>query len=425
MKAFNRIFIISILLIVVIFAVANTVLIVDGEDGGRPYLVEVSRICIDIENGTFDKTKLADYNYVTNVVKMGDAYYDRIAQKEEIIDEEKFYNTTSDYTVREINGELYRFDYFVEAKDIDVKAIAIVNTVFVLVLILVVIGLVYVRRKILSPFDRLKDVPYELSKGNLVTPIKETKSKFFGRFVWGVDMLRENMEQQKERELNLQKDRKTLLLALSHDLKTPLSEIKLYSQALSKELYPDRNKQIEIANRIGEKTDEIEGYVSQIITASREDFLNFDVKVGEFYLAQLAEKITAQYGEKLALAKIDFSLGAYRNCLLKGDFDRSVEVIQNLFENAIKYGDGKQISLDFSSEEDCMLVSVSNGGCTLSDNELEHIFESFFRGSNVAGQKGSGLGLYIARQLMHKMDGEIFAAIEADKITVTAVFRKA
>ena len=425
MKAFNRIFIISILLIVAIFAVANTVLIVDGEDGGRPYLVEVSRICIDIENGTFDKTKLADYNYVTNVVKMGDAYYDRIAQKEEIIDEEKFYNATSDYTVREINGELYRFDYFVEAKDIDVKAIAIVNTVFALVLILVVIGLVYVNRKILSPFDRLKDVPYELSKGNLVTPIKETKSKFFGRFVWGVDMLRENMEQQKERELNLQKDRKTLLLALSHDLKTPLSEIKLYSQALSKELYPDRNKQIEIANRIGEKTDEIEGYVSQIITASREDFLNFDVKVGEFYLAQLAEKITAQYGEKLALAKIDFSLGAYRNCLLKGDFDRSVEVIQNLFENAIKYGDGKQISLDFSSEEDCMLVSVSNGGCTLSDNELEHIFESFFRGSNVAGQKGSGLGLYIARQLMHKMDGEIFATIEADKITVTAVFRKA
>ena len=117
-------------------------------------------------------------------------------------------------------------------------------------------------------------------------------------------MLRENMEQQKERELNLQKDRKTLLLALSHDLKTPLSEIKLYSQALSKELYPDKNKQIEIAKCIGEKADEIEGYVSQIITASREDFLNFDVKVGEFYLAQLAEKITAQYGEKLALAKI-------------------------------------------------------------------------------------------------------------------------
>ena len=425
MKAFNRIFIISILLIVAIFAVANTVLIVDGEDGGRPYLVEVSRICIDIENGTFDKTKLDDYNYVTNVVKMGDAYYDRIAQKEEIIDEEKFYNATSDYAVREINGELYRFDYSVEANGIDIKALAIVNTVFVLVLILVVIGLVYVRRKILSPFDRLKDVPYELSKGNLVAPIKETKSKYFGRFVWGVDMLRENMEQQKERELNLQKDRKTLLLALSHDLKTPLSEIKLYSQALSKELYPDRNKQIEIANRIGEKTDEIEGYVSQIITASREDFLNFDVKVGEFYLAQLAEKITAQYGEKLALAKIDFSLGTYGNCLLKGDFDRSVEVIQNLFENAIKYGDGKQISLDFSSEEDCMLLSVSNGGCTLSDNELEHIFESFFRGSNVAGQKGSGLGLYIARQLMLKMDGEIFATIEADKITVTAVFRKA
>ncbi|MBR7163199.1 MAG: HAMP domain-containing histidine kinase, partial [Clostridia bacterium] len=211
----------------------------------------------------------------------------------------------------------------------------------------------------------------------------------------------------------------------SHDLKTPLSEIKLYSQALARGLYPDKDKQIEIANRINEKTDEIESYVSQIITASREDFLNFDVSVGEFYLKELVDKIVSHYSEKMALVRTDFALGEYGNCLLKGDLDRSVEVIQNLMENAIKYGDGRHISMDFGVEEDCVLIGVTNSGCTLPEGEINHIFESFFRGSNADKQKGSGLGLYIARQLMLKMDGETFARITGDEITVTAVFRKA
>ena len=59
--------------------------------------------------------------------------------------------------------------------------------------------------------------------------------------------------QQKQRELDLQKDKKTLLLSLSHDIKTPLSAIKLYSKALSKGLYTDREKQLEIAESIHSK----------------------------------------------------------------------------------------------------------------------------------------------------------------------------
>ena len=94
-------------------------------------------------------------------------------------------------------------------------------------------------------------------------------------------------------------------------------------------------------------------------------------------------------------------------------------------ENAIKYGDGMNISLGFALEEDCVLVSVKNSGCTLPENEVEHIFESFFRGSNSDKQKGNGLGLYIARQLLLKMDGEIFAKVVGNDMIVTAVFRKA
>jgi signal transduction histidine kinase len=255
--------------------------------------------------------------------------------------------------------------------------------------------------------------------------MKESKSRFFGNFLWGLDLLRENLEQQKERELELQRDRKMLLLSLSHDIKTPLSAIKLYAKALSRGLYTDKEKQLEVAESIHAKANEIEHYVTQIVTASREDFLTFDVTMGEFYLSELVEKIRIYYTEKLSLIKTDFSLEEYPNFLVRGDLDRSIEVIQNIMENAIKYGDGQKISIHFSEEEGCLLFTVRNSGCSLPDTDLPHMFDSFWRGANAETQKGSGLGLYICRQLMRKMNGEAFAEIRNGDMCVTALFEKA
>lgn len=108
--------------------------------------------------------------------------------------------------------------------------------------------------------------------------------------------------------------------------------------------------------------------------------------------------------------------------MLSGDPDRALEVLQNLIENAIKYGDGNKISISFDREDECQLVSVHNGGCTLSDSELPHIFDSFWRGSNAGSNNGSGLGLYICRTLMRKMNGDIFAEIKGGDMLVTTVF---
>ena len=93
-------------------------------------------------------------------------------------------------------------------------------------------------------------------------------------------------------------------------------------------------------------------------------------------------------------------------------------------ENAIKYGDGEYIRMSFSDEEDARLITVINSGCTLKESDMEHIFESFYRGSNVSARPGSGLGLYIARKLINKMGGEIFASIDGDLFKVTIVMHK-
>lgn len=413
MKSFNKIFAAALIIIALIFMAANIYLLsAKNGSGGRPYRVEANRIAGEIAENGFERIDLSDYIYITNVERYSG-------------DEKKFFeDTDSDYLIRQIGSETYRFDYTYLPETRQKNLVVMVNVILSIMSLAVAALLIFIRQKILKPFEVLRDVPYELSKGNLTVPIKESKSRFFGRFAWGVDLLRENMEQQKERELCLQRDKKTLVLSISHDIKTPLSAIKLYAKALSKGLYTDEKRRVEIAESINTKADEIEGFVSQIIKASSEDFLNLEVAQGEFYLSELMDKITVYYREKLELVKIRFSVGAYSNCILKGDLDRGIEVLQNLIENAVKYGDGYFIRIEFAEEEDCQLVTVQNSGCTLSEAELPHVFDSFWRGSNTGNNKGSGLGLYICRQLMRKMDGEVFAGLSGDLMCVTAVFRK-
>ena len=416
MKNFNKLYAVVIVSLILIFIGANFRLFLSAKGtDGRPYQVEINRLAKEIEQtGTeIMDLDLSKCTYITNI----ECYNGN---------SKSFYeNANSDYAIRQINGKLYRFDYTYLSKSGQKNTVVLVNSILIIVSILILAFMTYIRQKILKPFEVFCDVPYELSKGNLTIPIKEYKNHFFGKFVWGVNVLRENMELQKQRELNLQRDKKTLVLSISHDIKTPLSAIKLYAKALSKKLYTDTDKQIEIAENINAKADEIEAFVSQIIKASSEDFLNLEVTMNEFYLSELVENISTYYSEKFSLNKIGFAIGKYSDCMLKGDTDRSLEVMQNILENAIKYGDGHMIEISFSVEEDCQLVLVKNSGCILPERELPHIFESFWRGSNSDNNNGSGLGLYICRQLMHKMDGEIFADIQGDFMCVTTVFRKA
>lgn len=409
MKTYNKIFIFITVLIAAVFIISNlTLSLCATDETGRPYRVEIHRLSEKIRSGEYEEADLSGCVYVTSVKPAKD----------------DFYITDSDYVIKEINGVLYRFEYTSDKTD-DGRAALIMNASLCIMSAAVIITMLYLRRRLLLPFERLTDVPYELSKGNLTVPLRENKSRFFGKFIWGIDLLRENMEQQKERELELQKDKKMLLLSLSHDIKTPLSAIKLYAKALSKGLYKDGAKQAEIAESINSKADEIEGYVSQIITASREDFLSLDVNTGEFYLSRLPDNINGYYSEKLSLIKTEFKIGSYSDCILKGYIDRSVEVLQNVIENAIKYGDGGYIHIGAGEEEGCVIITVTNSGNTLSENELPYVFESFRRGGNSENIKGSGLGLYICRQLMHKMDGEIFMELKEDSVRVSAVFNKA
>lgn len=406
MKSYNRLMAAAAVLFAVLFAVINLIVPYGSKEQDRTYIVEAERLVRTIEAG--EQPDISGTRYITSVTADDGS--------------EGFYSDNGEYIYRRTSKGVYRFGI---KKSGEGSTRLILNLTAAAAALITFGVLIYLKNRLVKPFNELSELPYELSKGNLTVPLKENSGRYFGRFIWGTDMLRESLEQQKERELALHKDKQTLLLSISHDIKSPLSAIKLSVRALQKGIYKDEARRDEVVSGIGDRADEIERYVTSLINSVNDDFLSFTVKDGEEYLSAVAGRIEHYYKDKLALTHTSFVVGEYSDCLIKCDPDRAEEVLQNIIENAIKYGDGREIALSFSEEEDCRLITVSNTGCTLPREELIHIFDSFRRGTNVGSKPGSGLGLYICRQLMTLMGGDIFARIEDGRMNVTTVFRKA
>ena len=382
----------------------------NNDSNGKLYLVEARRVIKEIEEQKLEASEIE---------AMSLNQYETIAGIREFASGEA---CDHDYLVEEIAGKLYRIEY---SEERSTRLPLYINISLLGMMIVTNIVLVYVYLKVLKPFQNMSNLSYELAKGNLSMPVKEEKSKLFGRFLWGMDMLREKLEDNREKELEFQKERKTLILSLSHDIKTPLSSIELYSKALSEDLYDTQERKSEALQGITRNVKEIKGYVNEIVTASREDFLNLDVRMGEYYLSEVMKVTESYYRDKLSVIHTEFQMDEISECLVKGDPNRMVEVLQNVMENAIKYGDGRSIRISCGEEEDCKLIQIENSGCNLKKEELPNLFDSFYRGSNSTGMKGSGLGLYICKTLMRKMDGEIFAKINKNIFSITIVVRKA
>ena len=375
----------------------------DNQD--KAYKVDIARAANEMRTGT-------------TIENLDLSKYETLIAVQEYHENE---NCNYAYEVETVDGVLYQFAY---RQSNDSGLIVMLNVFLGSMFLFTFLVLFFVHQKIVKPFLDVSSLPKELAKGNLSVPIKEEKSKFFGKFLWGMDMLREKLEQDKVNELELVKEKKTLVLSLSHDIKTPLSAIELYTKALSNHLYEDEEKRQQALAGISQNTELIRQYVDEISKVSREDFLKLEVTCDEFYLADLMQHIFDYYRDKMKQIHTEFIIDEVENCLIYGDFDRSIEVIQNICENAMKYGDGKWIHISFSEEEGCKLITIKNSGCTLKEEELTNIFDSFYRGSNCENIQGSGLGLYICKELLHKMDGEVFGKICDDTFAITIVMRK-
>lgn len=297
--------------------------------------------------------------------------------------------------------------------------------IFSVMPLIIVIILLKIRRDVIIPLNKMSVIPQELAKGNLTDHTLQYKNKIFHKFLWGLDMLRKKLDEQKDINLKLEKDRKTLVASLSHDIKTPLSSIKTYSRAMKDGIYSTKSEIHDSLDVILEKTAEIELLSNQLLDSAINAIEEITVDTSGHYFNELFSALDKTIKNRISLLKIDYTIQPYNNNnILSVDMDRFIEVCDNIIENAVKYGDLGKLAIRFHNEENYLLITIENTGGKIPEMELKHIFTSFYRGSNIGSAEGHGLGLYIAKKIMRAMNGDIYAENVKDGVKIVLIIKQ-
>ena len=267
-------------------------------------------------------------------------------------------------------------------------------------------------RLMVKPFNTLSEYPEKIAKGRLDEGIPESKSRLFGKYIWGMNMLKDEMNL-KDKNINaMEKEKQTLIISIAHGIKTPLSNIKLYAEAIERGIYHDDKKpdvkDAETAAKIKQNVDKVEVLVKEIMDSSAKVDVDHKAVITTFYLKELKDMVKKDYASRMELLHIPFDIVCENNPLLTSDKDGIYKVISQLLDNAVKYGSGAGISLRMGRQDEDVIISVKNKGNVLSEEECAYVFKSFWRGSNAKNKEGQGIGLYVARKIAESLGGDIF-----------------
>ena len=210
------------------------------------------------------------------------------------------------------------------------------------------------------------------------------------------------------------------LMAISHDLKTPLTSIKGYIEAINDGMASDAESYKKYLDIISNKTNALEERIFDLISFAAMERGAWVLKPREINLKSFLDTLSIVYKEdcelmnKLFIYKCDIpdSLKIICDPVL---FERALE---NHFTNSIRYTfDGAEITLNCYMENNTPVIEISDNGKGIDEKDIKHIFEPFYRGTNSRREQGMGLGLSTSESIFHSHGWDVSAVSEKDKGT--------
>ena len=312
-------------------------------------------------------------------------------------------------------GKLIVHNSYEEQKRIDdIRNAKMIGYMAGIMLVVSVGYFIFLRKRVVAPFGKLKDFAVRVAAGDLDTPLEMDKGNIFGAFTESFDIMREELKASRKREEAAVKSRKELIAELSHDIRNPVSSIKAMVDYL--ELVSDNAEQKETLAAINGKTDQIDKLISNMFHAALEELEQLEVTPEELTSREL-ERIIAESDPLKKVKSTDI-----KDCVIYADKLRLEQTVGNIISNSYKYAD-TDITIRSFFENDFFVLEISDKGDGVPDEELEVITEKYCRGSNAAGKEGSGIGLYISKYYIEQMNGELMCYNNGEGFTVSMRLR--
>lgn len=216
--------------------------------------------------------------------------------------------------------------------------------------------------------------------------------------------------------------RDEFLSIASHELKTPLTTIKLQVQLVLRTMKKmnslqenERAKFSGMMNQAEKSVDRLTRLVDDMLDISRISRGKLTLQMEEFNLSEMIQDVVERLGNLLAEANCEVQIKKVDDVVGTWDKFRIEQVVTNLLTNAARYGSGHPIEVKVSKEQGSAKICVKDFGIGIASEDKEKIFQRFERASHVNEIKGLGLGLYIVKEILNMHQGSIEVESELGK----------
>lgn len=268
--------------------------------------------------------------------------------------------------------------------------------VTIIVLVLSFVVSYFISRMLSKPIVKITKASQELANGKYIDFKENTGIK-------EIDELSDTLDKTSKELARTDELRRDLMANVSHDLKTPLTMIKAYSEMVRDLTYNDKEKREKNLNTIIEEADRLNNLVNDILSLSviESKMLILDKKT--FDLTETVKNILNRYEIYTENDNYKFIFNYNEKVLIEADQAKLEQVFYNLINNAINYiGNDKEVVIDFTIVKNNILVEISDHGEGIDKNELDYIWDKYYRSkkNHKRSTLGTGLGLSIVKQIL-------------------------
>jgi signal transduction histidine kinase len=213
-------------------------------------------------------------------------------------------------------------------------------------------------------------------------------------------------------ERRLVRMKSNFLSAVSHELKTPLTAIRMFAEILESGRQTQEDKRKRYATLIGEEAMRLHGMIEGILDFTRLEENRSRLSLGDMDLAPAVQEVAGLMAAAFEKSGIRLVLALDPGAVIRGDFDAIRSVVQNLLENSLKYSKpGSMVEVRLENGPDKAVLRVKDQGIGISGADLKRIFDKFYRAGDELTRKtkGSGLGLAIVKQILDTHGAQIKA----------------
>ncbi|MEW9121790.1 MAG: HAMP domain-containing sensor histidine kinase [Thermotaleaceae bacterium] len=279
-----------------------------------------------------------------------------------------------------------------------------------------------VSKSILKPLRILHHATEQIKAGNLDFHLEPQSKDEIGDLTAAFEEMRQQLKNSIEKQLQYENNRKELLSNISHDLKTPISGIKGHVEGILDGVADTEEKMERYMQTIYRKASDLDKLIDELFLYSKLDVkkipFNFESVEINSYFQHILEDFQFDLKEQGILLSLH---GLSHNIHVIADREKLKRVINNIFDNAIKYmnRDLGRIDVFLHEEEDFVRINIRDNGQGIPEQALPYVFERFYRAdtSRNTAAGGSGLGLSIAKRIIEEHQGHIWAESEPNKGT--------